>query len=143
MKLQLDDTLHRRITEHTDRGNEYCRTDALAQAIEEYKKALALIPEPLEDWEASTWVLVAVGDCYFLLDDFRQAHTYLSRAIHCPGALGNFFIHLRLGQVQLELGNQKRAKDELARAYMAGGEEAFQDEDPKYFNFIRRFMKGL
>ncbi|MGB7380321.1 MAG: hypothetical protein WA959_27700 [Rivularia sp. (in: cyanobacteria)] len=38
--------------------------------------------------------------------------------MHCPGAVGNPFIHLILRQAQFELGNFDRAKDNLARAYM-------------------------
>ena len=46
------------------------------------------------------------------------------------------FIHLRLGQCELELGNRERAVDELARAYKGGGEELFSGEDPKYLGLL-------
>jgi hypothetical protein len=32
--------------------------------------------------------------------------------MHCPGAIGNPFIHLRLGQAQFELGNLEPASGE-------------------------------
>ena len=52
--------------------------------------------------------------------------------MHCPNAIGNPFIHLRLGQVQYELDDFERAKDELARALILGGSGIFEEEDLKY-----------
>ncbi len=57
--------------------------------------------------------------------------------MHCPDAIGNPFIHLRLGQCQYELGNEEQAADELARAYMVAGDEIFDTDDPKYLEFIK------
>jgi len=140
---ELPPDLYARIKELCDRGNEKCEEERYREAIEDYEGALLLIPEPIEEWEAATWVLVALGDCCFLLGDFPAAHGYLSHAMVCPGALGTPFIHLRLGEVQFELGNEARAKDELARAYMGGGPEIFESEDPKYLTYLRRFMRGI
>jgi tetratricopeptide (TPR) repeat protein len=140
---ELPPDLYERLKEHCDLGNAKCELEQYREAIEDYQNALLLIPEPIEEWEASTWVLVALGDCYFLLGDFPAAHGYLSHAMVCPGALGTPFIHLRLGEVQLELGNEARAKDELARAYMGGGPEIFESEEPKYLAYLRRFMDGI
>ena len=61
--------------------------------------------------------------------------------MRCPGAIGNPFIHLRLGQAQFELKNLGRAKDDLARAYMGGGDEIFKDEDRKYLHFIKEILR--
>ena len=44
--------------------------------------------------------------------------------------------HLRLGQALLEQGEQDRAADELIRAYMGGGPELFERDDPKYLAFL-------
>jgi hypothetical protein len=60
--------------------------------------------------------------------------------MHCPKAIGNPFLHLRLGQCQFELGNLDRAADELARAYMGAGLEIFDSEDAKYFEFLKMRM---
>jgi tetratricopeptide (TPR) repeat protein len=140
---ELKPDLYERVTALCERGNEAFEVDRYVEAIEEYEKALALIPQPLEEWEAATWVLTALGDCHYLLADYSEALRYLVRAVRSPGGLGNPFVHLRLGEVQYELGNQDRAKDELARAYMGGGPEIFEGEEPKYLTFLRRFMIGI
>ncbi len=144
MSLELDDDLHERIVRHTDAGNRLCEEEGdLAAALVEYEKAMALLPAPIERWEAATWILTAIGDCQFLLGRHERARDTLSRAMHAPGALGNGFIHLRLGQAQFELGRLDRAADELARAYMADGKEIFESEDPRYYAFLRTRMRGL
>ncbi|HEX4962037.1 MAG TPA: tetratricopeptide repeat protein [Thermoanaerobaculia bacterium] len=140
---ELADGLHARITALTERGNRDCEAGRFREAMAVFSQALELIPEPREEWEAATWVLTALGDCAFQLGDFAAARGFLTRAVQAPEGLGNPFIHLRLGQAQLELGNEARAKDELARAYMGGGPEIFEDEAAKYLIFLRRFMDGI
>jgi hypothetical protein len=86
--------------------------------------------------EAAAWILAAIGDVNFLTGDFAAGRDNLSLAMHCPGGIGNPFLHLRLGQCQFELGNLDRSKDELSRAYMGGGKEVFKGAE-KYFNFLK------
>jgi hypothetical protein len=63
--------------------------------------------------------------------------------MRCPEAIGNPFIHLRLGQTQFELGNKDRAADELMRAYMGAGAEIFAEEAPKYLEFLGTVAEGI
>lgn len=141
MPDEMDDALHARITAHTDLGNRLFEGESYSEALDEYWKALALIPEPVTDWEAGMWVYAAIGDCHFYMDDYENAHQAFARAVACPGGLGNWFIHLRLGEAQFELGNMDRAADELARAFMGEGEQAFAAEDPKYLAFLRTKLR--
>ena len=106
-----------------------------------YVEAIKLLPEPITQWEACTWLLVAIGDANFLSKNYQQAKNALSDAMHCPGAIGNPFIHLRLGQSQFELGKKDRAGDELTRAYMGAGKDIFKEDDPKYFEFLKTVLK--
>lgn len=121
----------------------YCRQgDILADAksyepaIAEYNKAWELIPEPKNDWSASTWVLAAIGDAAFLGGYLTSAREALQYAMTCPDAVGNPFLHLRLGEVLHDLGHFDDAADELMRAYMAEGDEIFASESPRYLQFL-------
>ena len=93
------------------------------------------------EWAAATWILGAIGDANFFSDDFDAGRDNLSMAMRCPDAVGNPFLHLRLGQCCFEVGEVDRAADELGRAYMGEGKEIFEDEDPKYFEFLMTRME--
>jgi len=135
---ELSDALHARIVDLTRKGDELAAETKYAEALGEYLTAWDILPEPKEQWEAATWILAAIGDANFLSHDFEAGRDNLSAAMRCPDAIGNPFLHLRLGQCQFELGVLDRAADELARAYMAEGKELFADEDPKYFDFLKK-----
>jgi tetratricopeptide (TPR) repeat protein len=137
----LPDAIHVQITNLSEEGDALAEQARYREAIERYIAALGLLPEPKFDWEACTWLLAAIGDANFRGRNYEQAKVSLSDAMHCPGAIGNPFIHLRLGQAQFELGNLERAADELARAYMGGGKEIFSEDDPKYFAFLKTVLK--
>jgi tetratricopeptide (TPR) repeat protein len=138
---QLSDATYAEVTRLSAAGDTLAKKGEHYLAIETYVEALELLPEPKTQWEAATWLLVAIGDANYLGGHYEQARSALADAMHCPGAIGNPFIHLRLGQVQFELGNRERAADELARAYMGAGTGIFEDEDPKYFDFLKTVLK--
>jgi tetratricopeptide (TPR) repeat protein len=111
------------------------------KAVESAVKAFEVVPEPQEKHKEMVEILAIIGEANFQAKAFEQARRALSDAMHFPGALGDPWLHLRLGQSQLELGNHERAKDELARAAMGGGKEIFTSEDPKYWKYVTTFLK--
>ncbi|AIZ40976.1 tetratricopeptide repeat protein [Cellulophaga baltica] len=133
----LDENLHLEIEKLSEQGDAFAETGNYSDALTAYWNAYDLVPEPKTEWEATTWILVAIGDANFLGADFQAGLENLSNAMHCPNGIGNPFIHLRLGQCQLETGNLERAADELTRAYALEGEALFADDDPKYFEFLK------
>jgi tetratricopeptide (TPR) repeat protein len=138
---ELPEEIHTKIQEHSQTGDNFAEDGNFPKALEAYWNAFDLIPEPKTNWEASTWVLAAIGDANFLGNDFKAGVDNLSHAMHCPGAIGNPFIHMRLGQCQLEVGNEDRAADELTRAYALAGEEIFSNDSPKYLDFLKTKIK--
>jgi tetratricopeptide (TPR) repeat protein len=138
---ELADSVHEEVKAFCAAGDAAAQEGELPHAIAQYEKAWALLPEPRLEWEAATWVLAAIGDAQFLAGNFVAAGTALSEAMHCPGAIGNPFLHLRLGQCQFELGNLTRANDELTRAYMGGGSDLFAAQDPKYFAHLKTILR--
>ena len=103
----------------------------------------SLPPEPKVQWDAATWILVAIGDANFLSGDYAAGRDNLSNAMQCPDAIGNPFIHFRLGKCQFELGNLDRAADEFMRAYMGAGRGIFDENDPKYLRFLSTRAKDI
>ena len=135
--MELPDAIAQQIAGLSEAGDTLAQEGEYREAIGKYVEALELLPEPMTDWEASTWLLAAIGDANFLSGNYAEARDALSDAMHGPGAIGNPFIHMRLGQTQFELGNMDRAADELARAYLQDGHTIFENEDPKYVVFIK------
>lgn len=126
-------------------GDEAMRQGDYETADKAYLEAFRLLPEPKLMVEGGVSVFTARVDVALKKKEYEKVTIMIENmmALHksgfLEGIIGNPYLHLRLGQAQLELGNEKRAKDELARAFMGGGGEIFEGEDPKYFKFIRRF----
>ena len=129
---QLPEDLRSRVAELSDAGNELTEDGQLAEAQQSFERALALFPEPAEQWEGRTELLAAVGDVLFSSGKFSDAMSWLERAAKAPEAEESAWLELRLGQVLHELGDT-RGSQHLARALELGGPEQFDDEDPKYF----------
>lgn len=139
--MELNDKVYSEITALCEAGDEYCEKDKYEKAIKKYEEALRLIPDPKYDWEASTWVYVAIGDAYYMQDKYSEALNYFSESFKCPDGITNPFILLRLGECYYELGNLKQAQEYLLRAFMLEGDEIFDGEDEKYFELIKDMVK--
>jgi hypothetical protein len=133
----LPEHTHEQIKALCQEGDTLADRSDFPAALNRYWAAWDLLPQPQTEWEAATWILAAIGEANFLGRDYEAGRDNLSMAMQCPDAIGNPFLHLRLGQCQFELGNLGRAADELTRAYMGAGDEIFQQEDKKYLAFLK------
>ena len=138
---ELPNSLYQQIVTLCERGDALAEQEEYAAALDEYDQAWALLPEPQGQWEAASWIQAAIGDALFFSGDFENAALAFREALNSLEAQQNPFLHLRLGQCQYELNNQAEAGDELARAYMLVGDEVFEDEDPKYFEFLKTVLE--
>jgi len=136
-EYQLDEETHNKVRKFCAQGDQFLDAKRYDDALKQYNMAWALVPDPKEEWEASTWILAAIGDTCWLGSNSAEAQNAFDFALTCPSGLGNPFIHLRLGQIHFDSNNLERAADELTRAYMGAGMEIFGDADPKYFEFLR------
>lgn len=134
---ELSDELHAEVQRLGALGDQYSEAARYPEALSSYWAAWDLLPEPKTNWDAATWILAAIGDANFSNGDYAAGRDNLANAMHCPDAVGNTFLHLRLGQCLLELQDLDRAADELMRAYMGAGPEIFKEQDPKYIRFLQ------
>lgn len=135
--MELPNEIYEEITLLCQHGDELANNNTLEEAKSRYISALKLLPDPVNDWEAATWIYVAIGDIHFKNGNYEKCFKCFYNAVQCPKGLGNPFIHLRLGQAYYELDDIDKAKDELARAYMGAGEDIFDEDDSKYFTFLK------
>ena len=134
---ELPGDAHREVTRLCEDGDAALDEERYEEAVAAFGEAWRLLPAPAERWSAATFILAGLGDALFSADRFGEAADALAHTMRCPDGIGNPFLHLRLGQCRLELGDEGRAADELCRAFMAEGEEIFGDEDPKYLTFLK------
>lgn len=135
--MQLEDVVHRKLTELTELGNERYDVEAYASAIEVWREALQLLPEPRSQWEAALWIHASIADAQFLQGNFEEARSASFDALNCPDSLDNPLVLLRLGQSSFELGMQSDALEYLTRAYMLEGATLFDEEKPDYLIFLK------
>ena len=138
--MELNDLVYKKIVKLSEQGDELADNFKYDKAILKYEQALNLLPKPIYNWEAATWLLTALGDGYYLNDKYETSLNYFLEAEKCPDGLDNPFIYVRIGECFYELNNFKQAQDYLIRAYMLDGEEVFSDADPKYLNYIKALI---
>jgi tetratricopeptide (TPR) repeat protein len=137
--IKVSEQLQSELDELAEEGNKYFDNNEYDKALEIWKRALDLIPEPKKRISETVWFLTSIGDIYFLqgkyeeaFDNFEDARNNLSGE-----GINNPFILLRLGQSAFELEKKELATENLLRAYMLEGKEIFEEDDKKYFEFLK------
>lgn len=135
---ELDDATFNKIDALADTGEQLLDAGKFAEAAEKFQEAFRLVPEPFQDWEISIWLLTALGESYFLADEWKKSHEIFSKALECPDASDSPPILLRLGQCLYEMDDKEQGAELMLRAYESEGEEIFEDEDEKYLDYLNR-----
>jgi len=135
--MQLSDEVYGKIQQLCKNGDGYVTKGNIDRAMQCYEEALQLLPDPKDDWEASTWIYTAMGDACFQNKQYHEAISNLTSALKCPNGFGNPFILLRIGESYFEAGEPEKARNYLLQAYMIDGPDIFSRENPKYFEIIR------
>ena len=134
--MEVNDEVYDKITELCEEGDFLVENERYDEGLAKYYEALELVPVPKDDWEASTWIYVAIGDTYYIMDESEKALNNFFEALKCPDGLGNAFVNLRIGQCFYELDNIEKAKLYLLQAYIVEGEEIFENEDDIFYQLI-------
>jgi len=138
---KLPDSVFGNVKAMAEAGAQRMAEGKFGEAYELLVEAIGLLPEPKSRWNATGWLLVALGENAIRAGNYEAAARPLQDAMWCPGTIGNPWVHLRLGQVCFELDDEERATDELARAYLGGGREIFEGHDPKYFELVESVLE--
>lgn len=129
------------VDEYCEQGNVAMDAAQYDQAIASFRKALAVLPAPVSDWDTAGWISASLGDVYFAKGDYTAALEQLlvAEEIYSRDE-ANPFVFLRLGEAYYELGDQKNAAKYLVKAYKMEGAALFE-EDKKYLNFLKKEKK--
>ncbi len=138
--FELDDNSPeaKAIFAYTDQGDTATDKNDFSRAIEFYKKAWNAIPEPKKEWELSHWVMSCIGGGYYETDDYHHAIEALEQALTCYRGDVNSEINFSLGQTYFDKGDVEKATVFFQKAWDLSEGRAFEDEDPKYLNFLKK-----
>lgn len=116
--MELPEKTYQQISELSDQGNTYADAGDFSKSIQTWSRALSLLPAPLNNWEAYTWLSASIGDAHFQLGQIESAQEKFFNALNGPDGLENPFIYYRLGQCQIQLNDEHKGTESLLRAYM-------------------------
>lgn len=129
------------LDQYCEEGNDEMDKENFSGAIDLFNKALEVLPQPKDNWEATGWISASIGDAYFSQAKYTEALDHLHHAYQIYGSEDpNPFVLLRMGQSYLELKDEKNAVEYLLRAYALEGKELFED-DKKYLKFLGTQVK--
>lgn len=134
--MELDQVTYDEILNLCQVGDEFVEAGQYDQGIIKYKEALQLIPEPRNQWEATTWVCAAMGDACYMKKEYKRAKKYFIEALNYRGGMTNAFVLMRVGQCHYHLEDVEKAKKYFQRAYELEGKELFEEEDTIYLKLI-------
>ena len=136
---QLSDEVSERIEILSRQGRNLYVEEEFQASLKVLKEALALIPQPHKLYLEAFWLEIFIGECYFSLKEFKQslAHFFNAKRNIETNTHEHPMLMLRLGELYFELDRFNEAKEFLLKAYEAEGEEIFETEEEKYFNFLK------
>jgi hypothetical protein len=136
MATSLPDTVANRVERLCSEGDAFAADARYAAATLRFTTAFRLLPRPQERWTVTPKIFASVVDACLAKGDLISARHAALAALDCPDVRDNAALHLRLGEIYFEEGNLELAREELALAFKQGGQEVFEDEDPKYWEFL-------
>jgi len=141
--MELPDDIYTRIEHLSEQGNLKLDDGNFEGALVSWREALALLPEPKQNWEAAVWLYASIGDASYQSGDYAAAKDAMFDALNCPAGIENPFVHYMLGKALLHMEDE-RALEYLLRAYMLDGEEIFDSDEEEGPDALRALQdKGL
>jgi tetratricopeptide (TPR) repeat protein len=126
--MELPEDIFSAVNDLCEEGNDLSASGTFRAAIEKWRSALALLPEPADKLDAATWLHASIGDAHYQLNKHAEAIEALYDALNCPDGHCNPFVHYMLGRSLLRVGDAKGA-DQLLQAYMPDGEDFFLSDE--------------
>lgn len=119
--------LARKAAKHVERGEFEAAVPVWRQALERLLQVRAL--------REARWLHVCLCDALFRAGDHAGVLEHANAAL-LAGERDDPRVWLRLGQAAFELGDEAGAGDGLMSGFLLAGPSLFEDEDPKYLQFL-------
>lgn len=131
--IVIDDIQDRKLARMTRKAEKLSDRGDEAGAVVQWERCLVRLDE-LGDRSTAWWYHAVIADALFELGDHPGTLTHANAALLVT--TDNPLIWLRFGQAAFELGDLDGAANGLMSAYMLMGPELFEDEEPKYLQFL-------
>jgi tetratricopeptide (TPR) repeat protein len=128
----LPDKIFQAVVSLSEDGNLRLEANDPQGAIDCWRTALELLPQPRSMWESATWLFASIGEAEQIAGNDASALAAFVEASYCDGGAANAFVQMSLGALLLDLGREDEAIDPLLRAYMLEGQEIFQNFGIQY-----------
>ncbi|GGJ20150.1 tetratricopeptide repeat protein [Deinococcus roseus] len=138
----LPEALKIRVDEQIDQAIALEEAREFEAATRIYEEALLLIPEPKYAYWETMRIYVGFGEIHFAQQQFEKASPFYWECMKMPEGFLNSFVLLRVGETAFELQDNLTAAEYLTRAMMLDGSEIFEEEDPKYFAFLKTVLRA-
>lgn len=143
IEIELNDEDAANVERLSEEGNVHVDNDNFDAALKKFTAALEILPTPKNNWDAALWLYASIGDMHLFKEEYELAQTNYYNALNCPDGQASAFVHLRLGETLYELEEKDKALEHLLRAYMLEGKELFDEEEDKYFTFLKDNVEGI
>lgn len=132
----LPESIAGRVERLCAEGEEFVAQSRYDAAVLRFTTAFRLLPRPQQRWTNTPRILASIVDASFEKTDYISAMEAALGALECPDVNDNPALRLKLGQIYFEQGELAAARQEFDFALQRGGPEVFDDEDPKYWQFL-------
>lgn len=132
------DEVYPKIKSYSNKGNTVLEEANFDYAEQCFQDALELIPEPKNEFSATTWLYAALGDVYYQQGAYTAALDAFMGAYNGSEGYYNPYVVYMLGKIYYELGVMNKAKEFLTMAYMVAGEDIFLEDDGKYLEMVEK-----
>ena len=132
---RLPDKIRETVYETKSRGDEFEEKGDYRRALDLYKQAWGMIPEPKADWFPSDSLLPAIGRVHFFCGDFKKAKECLIESLKIDKHRSS--ARFTLGQTLVELGETEQGVEEMFNAYKKLGLILLDGIDSKYLDLLK------
>ncbi|HBX2114123.1 tetratricopeptide repeat protein [Klebsiella aerogenes] len=136
MKELENPRIESKVNSFVEKGNELHDDKKYAQALEQYKKAWNILPEPKPEWQVANWISANIFSAYFDLGDYNEAKKWGEMTLQTRGSEIDTAPSIDLGMVCYELEQFDEAYKYFNDAYSYGKERAFKGRPKKYLEFF-------
>lgn len=127
--MEFPDKTNNEVVALSREANRLLEDDKFEAAIEKWNQAIALLPTPRTNWTICKWISTYIGDAMYEKQRYPTAKASFLYALNSPGGIECGYLHYRVGQCEMKLGNPASGADYLAIAYRLDGGTMFQNDE--------------